>query len=325
MIGTSAVMREVYRLIARIAPTAANVLIEGETGTGKELVARALHAASGRRAGAFVAVNCAALPRDLVEAELFGTQPGAFTGAVARAGHFELAQGGTLFLDEIGDLSLAAQAALLRALDQKSVQRLGSGKPHPIDFRLISATHVDLGTAVAAGQFRADLRYRLQQTTIRLPPLRARPDDIPLLVGAMLPRICAALGCGERRISPEARQVLEAYSWPGNVRQLKHALMHAASGAPEGVVRILDLPSDFHELSQSLKVAAPPRPAGLSLPAASAAVVAAVEQEWIRVELGRHQTMADVAHALGIHYRTLYEKMAAYGLRRPSTGKSTRR
>ncbi|MBI5168102.1 MAG: sigma-54-dependent Fis family transcriptional regulator [Candidatus Eisenbacteria bacterium] len=223
LVGDSAPMRALRDLVARVAPSAATVLVTGETGTGKELVARAVHALSARSRGAFVAINCGAIAESLLESELFGHEKGAFTGASApRAGVFEAAHGGTLLLDEIGDMPLAAQARLLRVLAEGQVVRLGSTTPRPVDVRVVAATHRDLPTAVREGRFREDLYYRLAVALVAVPPLRARRDDVPLLAQGFLARFGAASGRPNLRFGPEAIAALRAHDWPGNVRELEN-------------------------------------------------------------------------------------------------------
>ncbi|MGK2934042.1 MAG: sigma-54-dependent transcriptional regulator [Gemmatimonadaceae bacterium] len=225
MIGESAAMQAVRALIARVADTGARVLISGESGTGKELVAAAIHDASGRADRAFVRVNCAAIPRDLVESEMFGHERGAFTGATqSRAGRFELAHRGTLFLDEVGDLSAEAQAKLLRAIELGEIQRVGGNRSIRADVRIVAATNQDLARAVAAGQFREDLYFRLNVVPIALPPLRERRDDIPLLVTHFLNRHHSATGRVRSNWTEAALAELRTYRWPGNVRELANVV-----------------------------------------------------------------------------------------------------
>ena len=214
--------------IRQVAPSEASVLIIGETGTGKELVARHIHNLSARRNRPFVAVNCGAFSESLVEAELFGHEKGAFTGALsAKAGWFEEADGGTLFLDEIGDLPMAIQVKLLRVLQEREVVRLGSRTPIPINVRLVAATNVNLADAVVAGHFREDLFYRLHVATIRLPPLRERPGDILPLAEFFLEEHCQRLGYNRASLSPEAERKMLEHSWPGNIRELENSIHHA--------------------------------------------------------------------------------------------------
>src|SRR5471032_945551 len=219
---------ELLNRIERLAPSEANALIMGETGTGKELVARHIHNLSRRSAEPFVAVNCGSFPESLVESELFGHEKGAFTGATSsKAGWFEAAKGGTLFLDEIGDLPLNMQVKLLRVLQEREVVRLGSRTAIPINVRLVAATNVNLADAVVAGHFREDLFYRLHVATIRLPPLRERPGDILPLAEFFLEEHCQRLGYNRASLSIEAERKLLEHSWPGNIRELENAIHHA--------------------------------------------------------------------------------------------------
>jgi len=228
LIGESQQVRDVRRVIERVAPTPATVLITGESGTGKEIVARSLHRASAVRAGPFVKVNCAAIPEGLLESELFGYEKGAFTGAAARKpGRFELADGGTLFLDEIGEMPLAAQPKLLRAIQEGRFYRVGGTETVHVDVRLVAATNRDLRAEVTAGRFREDLFYRLHVVPIELPPLRARPDDIPMLARLFLERFAAKLGRRVTGIDPAAMDMLRAHAWPGNIRELENAIERA--------------------------------------------------------------------------------------------------
>lgn len=221
IVGTSREMEQVFAVVGKVAATEAAVLITGESGTGKELVARAIHAQSARRAGPFVAINCAAIPRDLLESELFGHLKGAFTGAVKdKTGKFQLAEGGTLFLDEVGDLPVELQPKLLRALQEKEVEPVGGTRPYRLDARVVAATNVDIEAAIAAGTFREDLYYRLAVIPIALPPLRRRRDDIPLL----LRYFCAKHGSEQVVFDRDALALLTAYGWPGNVRELENTV-----------------------------------------------------------------------------------------------------
>jgi transcriptional regulator with GAF, ATPase, and Fis domain len=229
LVGDSPAMRAVAALIERVGPTDLSVLIAGATGTGKEVAARALHAASPRRDRPMVAVNCAAVPAGLLEAELFGHKKGAFTGAAAdRVGKLEAAHGSTLFLDEIGDMPLAMQASLLRVLQEREVVRLGENTPRAVDVRVITATHRDLGQAVKDGSFRADLLYRLREVTIELPPLAARGDDVVLLARLFLRQAEDQLGLRPHALGGDAEAALREHAWPGNVRELRAAMRRAA-------------------------------------------------------------------------------------------------
>jgi two-component system nitrogen regulation response regulator NtrX len=228
MIGSSETLARLKKEIERVAPTGGKVLITGENGSGKELVARAIHLGS-RRAGApFVKLNCAAIPRDLIESELFGYERGAFTGAVqAKKGKLEMAHGGTLFLDEIGDLSLEAQAKLLRAIETGEVERVGGTKTSTVDVRLVSATHKDLATQVREGLFREDLYFRLNVLPLHVPPLRERREDIAILAAHFLSTFAEAEGLAHKELAPDASALLTDYSWPGNVRELRNLMERA--------------------------------------------------------------------------------------------------
>jgi len=237
LIGRSPAMQEIYRIMARLMATDLTVMISGESGTGKELVARALHEYGKRRGGPFVAINMAAIPRDLVEAELFGHEKGAFTGATsAGIGRFQQAQRGTLFLDEIGDMPLDAQTRLLRVLQEGEYTTVGGRTPIRADVRIVAATHRDLTQLIRKGMFREDLYYRLNVVPIRLPPLRERSEDIPELVRHFLER-AAAEGLGNKRIDGEALALLRDYRWPGNVRELENLIRRVAALHSEEVIR----------------------------------------------------------------------------------------
>lgn len=246
--------RALRERIQLIGPSGANVLITGETGTGKELIARHLHALSPRTNAPFLAVNCGAFSEGLVESELFGHERGSFTGAnVARAGWFEAARGGTLFLDEIGDLPLSMQVKLLRVLQERQVVRLGSRSPVPIDARVVAATNVNLEEAVAAGRFREDLYYRLQVATLHVPPLRERQGDIAPLAQFFLCIYGERLGLRNPTLSPEAAEILiYQHSWPGNIRELENVIHHALLVCRENIVR----PEDLHLSSLKNRLAA---------------------------------------------------------------------
>ena len=246
IVGGSEPMRHVYDAITRIAESPSTVLIRGESGTGKELVARALVQFSMRSEKPFVSVNCAALPENLIEAELFGHEKGAFTGAhAARAGHIELAHSGTLFLDEIGTLDLALQSKLLRVLEERTVQRLGGKTPKKVDFRLITATNDDLEELVRTGRFREDLYYRINVVPIHLPPLREREGDIPLLAEHFLRVYCAANKMPLKKLEPDVLDVLEDYSWPGNIRELENVVQRLVLMVEGSTVTMKHLPQQL--------------------------------------------------------------------------------
>jgi formate hydrogenlyase transcriptional activator len=237
IIGSSSALKFVLADVERVAPTGSTVLILGETGTGKELIAHAIHNLSSRRACPFVKVNCAAIPLDLLESELFGHEKGAFTGAIAqKIGRFEMADTGTLFLDEIGDLPLALQPKLLRVLQEQEFERLGSGRTHRINVRLIAATHRDLTDMIARKEFRSDLYYRLNVFPIELPPLRERPDDIPQLISHFVKGFARRMRKSIRFIPSETIAAFTSYSWPGNVRELQNFIERAVIRSNDGVL-----------------------------------------------------------------------------------------
>ncbi len=243
MIGGSEAMHRVYDALRRVGPSNTTVMLRGESGTGKELAARAIVALSPRRDGAFIGVNCAALPETLMESELFGHEKGSFTGAHAtRPGQVELADGGTLFLDEIGSLGLALQSKLLRVLQDRAVQRIGGKSPRKIDFRLITATNDDLEDMVKKGQFREDLYYRICVVPVRLPALREREGDVPLLLDHYMRMYCTASELPVKRFAPEAMQVLETSTWPGNVRELENLTQRLALMVDGDVIHVEHLP-----------------------------------------------------------------------------------
>jgi DNA-binding NtrC family response regulator len=243
LVGSSRKMQEVYRLIEGVASATSNVLVLGESGTGKELVARAIHQLSPRAQRPFVTVNCAAIPKDLVESELFGHVRGAFTGAQsARAGLFDTADGGTIFLDEVGDLPLAAQVKLLRALQDGEIKRVGADEAHVVDVRVLAATNVDLKAKIQSGEFRRDLFYRLNVIAIELPPLRERDEDVVLLATHFVQKLAVRMNREPKRVSESATRALRAYEWPGNVRELEHAIEHAFVLSHGDVIEASDLP-----------------------------------------------------------------------------------
>ncbi len=301
LVGNSPAMREVQKAIGMLADMDATVLITGETGTGKEVVARAIHRHGRRAGGPFVAINCAAIPKDLLESELFGHVRGAFTGAVAdRLGSFREADRGTLFLDEIGDMDAALQGKLLRVLQERVVTPVG-GKPVSVDVRILAATHRDLARAVREGHFREDLFWRIGVVPVALPPLRERLSDILSLAEHFL-----SLAGGHKRLSAEAASLLLSHAWPGNVRELRNAMERAAVLARHPVITAADL--GF--LSQAAPVAAEAADS-LDLPAA----VARLETAMIRRALAvSHGKRAEAARLLGIHRQLLHEKLRRYGL-----------
>jgi len=243
MVGHSAALAEVFRVLAKVAPTDSTVLVTGESGTGKELLVRALHANSRRAGKPFVPVNCGAIPKELLESELFGHEKGAFTSAIrARPGRFELAEGGTIFLDEIGEMELSLQVKILRALQEKEFERVGGGKTLKADVRIVAATNRNLEVEVEAGRFREDLYYRLNVIPLRLPPLRERGEDILLLANHFLCRFCRQKERPTLTLSQEARQLLLRYPWQGNVRELENFMERLSILCEHDVVEAEDLP-----------------------------------------------------------------------------------
>ncbi len=318
MIGRSAEMRRAFELADRVAPADSTVLILGESGTGKDLLAQEIHRRSPRAGQAFVAVNCAALPENLIESELFGYEKGAFTGAAQqKKGKFELASGGTLFLDEIGDMNAVTQAKVLRALESRTIERLGGTQSIPVDVRVISATHRDLPTEIRAGRFRDDLFYRLRVVSIELPPLRAHKEDIPLLADAFQQLHGARLG-RTSRLTRDALAALERYDWPGNVRELKNAIERCLVLCRGAEITAEDLPgeilrgegltakremkgtdaglgeTDFREAKRKFEIAYLTRQL--------------VERRW---------NVSRTAAAIGLHRQSLQEKLRELGIRRP--------
>lgn len=246
LLGTSPEITTIFQNIAKVAPTNARVLITGESGTGKELIAREIHERSNRAKGPFIKVNCAAIPEELIEAELFGSVKGAYTGSVAsREGKFQAADGGTIFLDEIGDMSLRVQTKVLRALQEGEIERVGSDHVISVDVRVITATNKDLQAEVAAGRFREDLFFRLNVVPIVAPPLRSHSDDIPLLAESFLKQYCAENGLPQKKIDARVIEILKRYSWPGNVRELRNQVERLVIMSQDSVIRISDLSSEI--------------------------------------------------------------------------------
>jgi DNA-binding NtrC family response regulator len=260
LLGTSRAMREVREFVQRVAAQQSSVLITGECGTGKEVLAREIHARSDRSRGPFVAVNCGALPETLVETQLFGSVRGAFTGAEDRAGHFEAANGGTIFLDEVGELPKAQQVKFLRVLQERKVTRVGESREREVNVRVIAATNVDIKAAVAEGRFRQDLYFRLRVQTIQLPALRERRDDIQLLAYHFLQKHGPQVKPRVQRISPVALRALEAYDWPGNVRELENAIIVGLTAASGDSIELEGLPSEL----RAVQLTGPTLPSVLS-------------------------------------------------------------
>ncbi len=309
LVGSSPAMRQVFEMVGQVAPTDATVLLRGETGTGKELVARAIHRRSARREKPFVAVNCTAVPRELMESELFGHEKGAFTGAVSRrVGRFEQADGSTLFLDEVGDLDLAVQAKLLRVLQEQEITRVGARDAVRVDVRIVTATNRDLEAAVKEGRFRDDLYYRLNVIPLRLPPLRERPQDLPALLTHFLGSFSERYGRPAPPIPPEALAALQGYAWPGNVRELRNLCERAVLMGWSGVLSMVGAARS--EESALVDTALP-------LLEARQRLVERFEREYLTRLLRQHRgKVGEVARAAGIAERNLYEKLKAYGLSR---------
>ena len=318
MIGRSEEMRRAFEIADRVAATDSTVLILGESGTGKDLLAQEVHARSSRSGKAFVAVNCAALPETLIESELFGYERGAFTGAVQqRRGKFEQAHGGTLFLDEIGDMNPVTQAKVLRALENRTIERLGGSQTIPVDVRVISATHRDLPAEIRGGKFREDLFYRLRVVTIELPPLRAHKEDISVLADTFLKMHGARLDRAPR-LSKEVLASLEAYDWPGNVRELKNALERSVVMCRGEEIVLGDLPGEVAR-GQPLtsKESANGADAGMGERDFREAK-RRFEVAWITKELVSHRwNVSRTAATIGLHRQSLQEKLRELGIRRP--------
>ena len=318
LVGECRVMRQLKRLISRIAPSPSSVMVVGESGTGKEVVARAIHKLSGRRNKPFIAINCAAIPEQLLESELFGYVKGAFTGASAngKTGLIQAANTGTLFLDEIGDMPLMLQAKLLRAIEAREILPIGASSPIQVDIRIISATNQNLAQFIAEGKFREDLFYRLNVIPITLPPLRERQEDIELLVHYFLHLHTRRLGSVYPGIAPEVVEILRKHRWPGNLRELSNLMEYLVNVVPSGeVIDSTLLPpnllnngtteqSDVTEVSE----------AHLALDDAGGTALEEMEKQMIREALSRHNSKKQVADELGIGIATLYRKIKKYEL-----------
>ena len=307
IIGSSPVLRQVLGQVAKVSPTDSTVLISGETGTGKELIARAIHKRSNRAARAFIRVHCAAIPQSLIASELFGHEKGAFTGAVQRrAGRFEAADGGTIFLDEVGELPVETQIALLRVLQEREFERIGSTEPLKVDVRVVAATNRDLARAVEAGTFREDLFYRLNVFPIRIPPLRERVDDIPLLVEYSIDRYAKKAGKKFRAISKKTLELFETYDWPGNVRELQNVI--------ERAVVLCD--GDTFSIDETWLKRTSRRPPGPEIPFIT--TVVAHEKELIEAALAKSNCRiagpSGAAAKLGIPRQTLESKIRSFGI-----------
>ena len=314
MVGRHPEMVRIYQVVTRVAATPSTALITGESGTGKELVARAIHQLSERKGQPFVALNVAALPETLIEAELFGHEKGAFTGAHARRlGKFELAHGGTVFLDEIGCLRLDLQAKLLRALQEREIERLGGTRPVPIDVRILAATNVNLRAAVKGRAFREDLYYRLNVVPIHVPPLRERREDIPLLVTHFIRKIARECRRDIRGVSAGALEVLTRYDWPGNVRELENVVHRAVVLARGAVIQLQDVPLDVALPETGARLA---EDTGLPLREACEQF----ERQYVlRVLEGVQWNVSRAARLLGVHRNTVLAKLSGWGIQRPAS------
>jgi DNA-binding NtrC family response regulator len=323
LVGSSAQMKAIFQMIDRVAPSNVSVLVTGESGTGKELVARCLHDLSSRRTKPFVAVNCAAIPETLIESEIFGHEKGAFTGAVERrAGCFELAEEGTLLLDEIGEMPMATQAKLLRVLEDRKLRRLGSKAETPVDVRVVAATNKDPQQAVASGQLRGDLFYRLNVFNIQMPPLRDHAEDIPAIAAKMIEDMNQRHGCAITEIAPALLSKLLAYDWPGNARELRNTIERATILAGSGTIKVEHLPPHFGEPGYATRFA-PASDAPAAAPAAmddsrtvhvevGTTVDEAERQLILKTLLSTHNNKTRAAEILGITTKTLQNKLKEY-------------
>ena len=321
MIGSSPDMLKLYERILKVAPTHSTVLIQGETGTGKELVARAIHEHSSRAEQVLICVNCAAIPETLIESELFGYEKGAFTGAQTnRVGLIEAAEGGTLFLDEIGELPMEAQARLLRFIQEGEIRRIGSVQSRKVDVRLICATHRDLKGLAAEGRFRQDLFYRINVVNLRLPPLRERGRDLLLLANALLERACRQFGKPLMSLSPRAVQAITTYAWPGNVRELEHALERAVilSEGPEIDSDLLDIDLEVVNVAQLQGEVGAPGEGKTALPTNDPQEDLSLEDYFQRFVLEHQDSMSEteLARKLGVSRKCLWERRQRFGIPR---------
>ncbi len=316
MVGSGPAMQKLFELVRRAAPSEGRVLVTGENGTGKELVARAIHEQSRRRGGPFVKLNCAAVPAELIESELFGHERGAFTGAVAaRRGKFEQADGGTLFLDEVGDMPPSMQAKVLRVLQEGEFERVGGQQTLKVDVRVVAATNKDIESEVKAGRFREDLYYRLDVVPVRTPPLRERREDVPELAARFLAEACERNGRRPMRLSREALAALQSHAWPGNVRELRNLV--------ERLAILCDGPDiSGDDVAGALPGARRPRAERFRQGASFHDLVDEAERDIVLGALEAHgDNVSDTARALGLERSHLYKKMRALGIRRSETEK----
>lgn len=303
IIGKSAVMEHVFEMVRKVAPSRASVLITGESGVGKELIASAIHNLSPRKKNNYIRVHCAALAESLLESELFGHEKGAYTGAVSqKRGRFELADGGSIFLDEIGEINQTLQIKILRVLQEKQFERVGGEKPITVDTRLITATNRNLEDEVAAGRFRSDLYYRLNVVHIHVPPLRERKDDLPLLIAAFIKEFSEENGKAITAIEPKARAALYAYDWPGNIRQLRNCLESAVVMSSDDTIRLEDLPEPVRDAEHTASIHIQ---IGTSLAEAEQHII----METLAAYNGNKSKTADV---LGIGRKTLHRKLDGF-------------
>jgi DNA-binding NtrC family response regulator len=315
MVAESVAMRSVFALLQQAAPTRATILITGETGTGKEVTARAIHQLSPRRAGPFLAINCAALPEALIESELFGHEKGAFTGAAERrAGCFELAAGGTLLLDEIGEMPLATQGKLLRVIEDRKVRRLGAAKESEVDVRILASTNRDLRAAVAKGLFREDLYYRLNVFEVELPPLRERREDIPLIAASLVLDLNRKHDCRVTEIAPELLALFDRHAWPGNARELRNVLERAVILCGAGTITARHLPPGFTGAPAAPREEPNSESPGPTLHAGM--TVEEAERQLILLTLAdANGNRTRAASMLGVSVKTLFNKLRQYGVK----------
>jgi DNA-binding NtrC family response regulator len=336
LVGSSPQMRAIFQLVERVAPSNVSVLVTGESGTGKELVARALHDLSSRRTKPFVAVNCAAIPETLIESEIFGHEKGAFTGAIERrAGCFELAEEGTLLLDEIGEMPMPTQAKLLRVLEDRKLRRLGSKAETPVDVRVVAATNKDPQQAVASGQLRGDLFYRLNVFNIQMPALRDHASDIPAIAAKMIEDMNQRHNCTITGIAPELLDRLLKYDWPGNARELRNTIERATILAGKGQISVEHLPPHFGEPGYATRLASSPASEVLSAPHSrrdddrtvrvevGTTVDEAERQLILKTLLSTHNNKTRAAEILGITTKTLQNKLKEYSNAAASSGDSS--
>lgn len=334
LVGSSARMKAIFQMIERVAPSNVSVLVTGESGTGKELVARCLHELSSRRAKPFVAVNCAAIPETLIESEIFGHEKGAFTGAIERrAGCFELAEEGTLLLDEIGEMPMATQAKLLRVLEDRKLRRLGSKVETPVDVRVVAATNKDPQQAVASGQLRGDLFYRLNVFNIQMPALRDHASDIPAIAAKMIEDMNERHNCSITGIAPDLLSRLLAYDWPGNARELRNTIERATILAGSGLLKVEHLPPHFGEAGYATRAAAAPETVASFKPSArdddrtvhvevGTTVDEAERQLILKTLHSTNNNKTRAAEILGITTKTLQNKLKEYASAAAAAGQS---